>query len=161
MIRYEGNAFSGPEHGGTHLDAPAHFSKGKLRVSDIPINKFVGPAARLDISEKATTNRDYAATAQDIQDWEKIHGKIPDGALLFVYTGWGVYYPDRLAYFGSARNDTYLDDQGTSLLHFPGVAPEAATWLVKNRNISGLGIDTPSIDYGQSTDFMTHQILFG
>ncbi|XP_022095314.1 uncharacterized protein LOC110981758 [Acanthaster planci] len=158
---YEGNAFSGPEHGGTHVDAPSHFSEGKLRVDEIPVTKFSGPAVRVDITVKAKENEDYAMSVKDLQDWEAVHGRIPDGSLLFVYTGWGAFYPDRLAYFGSPRNDTFLDDQGQSLLHFPGVGPEAATWLVANRTISGLGIDTPSIDHGQSTSFMTHQILFG
>ncbi|XP_038064350.1 isatin hydrolase-like [Patiria miniata] len=158
---FEANSFSGAEHGGTHLDSPAHLSQGQLRVDAIPVDKFVGPALRVDIADKANVNEDYQLTAQDLQDWEGVHGRIPDGSLLFVYTGWGAFYPDRLAYFGSARNDTYLNDQGESLLHFPGVAPEAATWLVENRKISGLGIDTASMDYGQSTVFMSHQILFG
>ncbi|XP_038054265.1 isatin hydrolase-like [Patiria miniata] len=158
---YEANAFSSPEHGGTHIDAPSHFSEGKQRVDDIPVNKLVGPAIRIDITDKAKANRDYEMTSQDLHDWEAAHGEIPVDSLLFVYTGWGAFYPDRLAYFGSARNDTYLNERNESVLHFPGVAPEAASWLVGNRKIAGLGIDTPSIDYGQSTQFMTHQILLG
>ncbi len=149
------------EHGGTHLDAPAHFSEGKLRVHEIPISRLVGPAVRVDISEKASMNRNYQLTVKDLQDWEGINGNIPDGSLLFVYTGWGAFYPDRLAYFGSIREGTHLDDQGNSLYQFPGVAPEAASWLVSNRQISGLGIDTASVDYGQSVNFLTHQILYG
>ncbi|XP_022095270.1 uncharacterized protein LOC110981746 [Acanthaster planci] len=158
---FEANTYAGPEHGGTHLDAPAHLSEGQLRVDEIPLSKLKGPAVRVDISDKANANADYEVSAQDLQDWEGVHGRIPDGSLLFVYTGWGAFYPDRLAYFGSPRNDTYLNNQGESLLHFPGVASEAATWLVANRKISGLGIDTPSIDYGQSLVFTSHQILFG
>ncbi|XP_033637761.1 isatin hydrolase-like [Asterias rubens] len=157
---YEGNSYSSSEHAGTHIDAPAHFSEGKLRVSDIPISRFIGPGVRVDISEKSAMNPDYQMTVKDLQDWEEINGKIPDDSLLFVYTGWGSFYLDRLAYFGSARNDTFVDDQGNSILHFPGVAPETAIWLVSNRNISGIGIDTPSIDYGQSTDFRAHQNLY-
>ncbi len=157
---YEGNSFTTGEHAGTHLDAPAHFSQGKLRVGDIPVSRFVGSAVRVDISEKSSMDRDYQMTVKDLQDWEEINGKIPDDSLLFVYAGWGAFYPNRLEYFGSTRNDTYLDEQGNSLLHFPGVAPDAATWLVSNRKISGIGIDTASIDYGQSTEFQAHQILF-
>ncbi|XP_022096940.1 uncharacterized protein LOC110982659 [Acanthaster planci] len=157
----EMNSYGTPEHIGTHLDAPAHGSQGKMRVDDIPLSRFTGPAIRVDISEKVKQDRDYGMTVKDLQDWEVVHGRIPDGSLLFVYTGWGAFYPDRLAYFGTTRNDTYLDEQGRSILHSPGVAPEAATWLVANRKISGLGLDAPSLDRGPSSDFMTHQILFG
>ncbi|XP_033647469.1 isatin hydrolase-like [Asterias rubens] len=156
---YEENKFAAAEHGGTHLDAPAHFSEGKLRVHEIPISKLVGPAVRVDISKQASNNRNYQLTTKDLHDWEGINGKIPDGCLLFVYTGWGAFYPDRLSYFGSTRDDTYLDDQGNSLYQFPGIAPEAASWLVSNRQISGIGIDTPSVDYGQSLDFLAHRNL--
>ena len=46
-------------------------------------------------------------------------------------------------------------------LHFPGIDAEAARWLVHNRSVDAVGIDTPSIDYGQSKTFDTHQILYG
>ncbi|XP_038075907.1 isatin hydrolase-like [Patiria miniata] len=155
----EYNYMSLPEHIGTHIDAPAHFAKGRMRVDDIPIGRLICAAVRVDISEKAKIDRDYGMTVQDLQDWEEIHGKIPDESLLFVYTGWGAFYPDRLAYQGTTRNDTYLDEQGESLVHSPGVGPEAGTWLVQNRNIVGLGIDGPNLDCGQNEEFMTHRVL--
>ena len=99
-------------------------------------------------------------TVKDLQDWEEVHGRIPDGSLLFVYTGWGAFYPDRLAYQGTTRNDTSQDDQGRSLVHSPGVGRDAAEWLVANRKIAGVGIDGPSIDRGLETMVPTHHILF-
>ena len=44
-------------------------------------------------------------------------------------------------------------------LHFPGLSPEAAKWVTENRKVNAIGLDTPSIDYGQSKDFLTHRIL--
>ena len=44
-------------------------------------------------------------------------------------------------------------------LHFPGIAPAAARVLLERR-IRGVGIDTASIDYGQSTQYETHRILY-
>ncbi|XP_022095369.1 uncharacterized protein LOC110981784 [Acanthaster planci] len=157
----EDNVICTPEHIGTHIDAPAHFAQGKMRVDDIPLDQLVRPAIRVDISEKAKMDRNYSMTVKDLQDWEDVHGRIPDGCLLLVYTGWGVFYPDRLAYLGTTRNDTFLDEQGRSLVYSPGVAPEAATWLVANRKLSGIGIDAANIDYGQNALVTSHQILLG
>ncbi|XP_038074373.1 isatin hydrolase-like [Patiria miniata] len=157
----EYNNILSPEHVGTHMDAPIHVSEGKLHIDEIPLSRFTCPAVRIDITEKTKLDRDYGMTVQDLQDWEEVYGKIPDDCLLFVYTGWGAFYPDRLAYQGTTRNDTFLDEQGKSLVHSPGVAPEAATWLLENRKISGLGLDAPSLDIGQDTVFKTHQILLG
>ncbi|XP_022107079.1 uncharacterized protein LOC110988124 [Acanthaster planci] len=155
----EYNSMCLPEHIGTHVDAPSHFGQGKMRIDDIPLSRLICSAVRVDISEKAKADRDYGMTVKDLQDWEVIHGKIPDGSLLFVYTGWGAFYPDRLAYLGTKRNDTHLDDQGMSLVHCPGVGPEAAEWLVANRKIVGLGTDSANIDRGLNVSFPTHRIL--
>ena len=146
---------------GTHVDAPAHFSQGKWRVDDIPLRRLIAPAVRIDVSQKAAMNSDYQLSVADLQEWEVVNGKIPDDSVLFFYTGWGVYWSDRLAFTGSARNDTYIDNQGNSLLHFPGCSPEAAKWLVENRQIYGFATETGSVDYGPSVDLPTHKILFG
>ncbi|XP_033097447.1 isatin hydrolase-like [Anneissia japonica] len=153
---YETNSFQMGEHTGTHLDAPAHFSEGKQRVDAIPKEHFIGPGVKVDISSKASTNPDALLEVEDLMAWEKTNGDIPEGAILMVFTGWGKFYPDRASYFGSDRNDTYIDANGTSLLHFPGISPDAADWLIGNRDVVGVGIDTPSLDYGQSTTFSTH-----
>lgn len=153
---YSSNAFFSPEHGGTHLDAPVHFAKGKWPVDEIPLEQLMGEAIVIDVTMKANSNTDYQITVDDVLVWEKEHGTIPDGAILLFRTGWGNYYPDAAKYLGTAEKG----DSATAKLHFPSIHPDLATWIVKNRKIKAAGIDTPSVDYGQSKDFKTHQILY-
>ncbi|MHC5063255.1 MAG: cyclase family protein [Planctomycetota bacterium] len=153
---YEANSFAAAEHGGTHLDAPVHFAEGAWTSDAIPIEKLVGPAVVVDISEKAAGNRDYQMRVVDLQDWERKHGRIPKGAILLVHTGFGRYWPDREKYLGSAE----LGQAATLKLHFPGVHPSAAKWLVENRAIDAIGIDTASIDHGASRLFHSHRELY-
>jgi kynurenine formamidase len=153
---YASNAFSSPEHGGTHIDAPIHFAHGKWTLDQIPLEKLIGEAVVIDVAENANNNPDYRASIADIEAWEKMNGKIPDNAFLFIRTGWGKYYPDPAKYIGTAEKG----EQAVPKLHFPGAHPDLAAWLVKNRKIKALGIDTPSIDYGQSNDFKSHQVLY-
>ncbi|XP_038075935.1 isatin hydrolase-like [Patiria miniata] len=156
----EGNKFCTAEHFGTHMDAPAHAAKGKWRVDQIPARNLVGPAVRVDVSAKAAANADYQLSPADLTDWVSANGPIPDGALLFVYTGYGAHWTNRLAYYGYAGEDDYLDADGNSLLHFPGISEAAATWLVSNTQVSGVGIDSASLESGQSqVDFAVHEVL--
>ncbi|XP_038075901.1 isatin hydrolase-like [Patiria miniata] len=155
----EMNKFSTAEHFGTHMDAPAHAAKGMWRVDQIPPRNLVGPAVRVDVSAKAAANADYQLSPADLTDWVSANGPIPDGALLFVYTGYGAHWTNRFAYYGYAGEDDYLDADGNSLLHFPGISEAAATWLVDNTQVSGVGIDSASLDYGPSVGFEVHQIL--
>lgn len=153
---YEANSFAAAEHGGTHLDAPVHFAEGAWTSDAIPIEKLVGPAVVVDISEKASGNRDYQMRVVDLQDWEARHGKLPVGAIILVRTGFGRFWPDREGYLGSAE----LGQAATLKLHFPGVHPSAATWLVEERDIDAIGIDTASIDHGASRLFHSHRVLY-
>jgi len=146
-------SFGAPEHGGTHLDAPRHLSFGKWTTDEIPLDRLIGPAIKIDISSKAAQNADAELTPSDLQAWEKIHGKIPDDVILLVFSDWARFWPDRKTYMGT-------DTANASLLHFPGIHPNASRWLVKNRKIKMVGIDTPSIDYGQSKIYQSHQILY-
>lgn len=144
------------EHGGTHLDAPIHFSEGKHSADQIPLESLMGSAVVIDVSEAAAANRDHLITVGEIEAWEATHGVIADGSIVLFRTGFGQYWPDREAYMGTAERGP----DAVALLHFPGIDPEAASWIVANRNVKAVGIDTPSIDYGQSTLFETHQHLF-
>lgn len=153
---YTANNFATAEHGGTHIDAPIHFAEGKKTVDQIPVEQLIGPAIVVDVSSKALTNPDYRINVEDFTSWEAKHGKISDGAIVLLYTGYGKYWPDRIKYMGT-------DERGwdaVEKLHFPGLHPDAAKWLVQNRKINAIGLDTPSIDYGQSKLFKTHVILF-
>jgi kynurenine formamidase len=153
---YSSNAFASPEHGGTHLDAPVHFAKGKWSVDEIPLEQLVGEAVVIDVTEKTKDNADYQVNTADIQAWEKQHGNIPGDAILLFKTGWSRFYTDPAKYLGTAEKG----QAATSKLHFPSIHPELAGWLLKNRKIKAVGIDCPSVDYGQSADFKTHQLLY-
>ena len=153
---YSANRFCTPEHGGTHVDAPIHFYKDRNTVDQIPLEQLMGPAAVVDVSAKCAADRDYQVTAADLQAWEKRHGRLPKGAIVLLRTGFGKFWPDRVRYMGT-------DERGAGAvakLHFPGLHPDAAKWLVANRAIHAIGLDTPSIDFGQSTHFQSHVTLF-
>ncbi len=154
---YSAFQFCLAEHGGTHLDSPVHFSEGKWSVDEIPLDKLMGQAFVIDVSENALQDRDYLISVEDIQNWESAYGQIPDDAILLFRTGYETYWPDREAYMGTAERGP----EAVAKLHFPGIDPELAQWLVDNRSIKAVGLDTPSLDYGQSTLFESHQILNG
>jgi kynurenine formamidase len=154
---YGANNFSPAEHGGTHIDAPIHFAEARQTVDEIPLDHLVGPAIVLDASRAAEANPDYLIGVSDLEAWEAEHGAIPDGSILLLRTGWGARWPDRGRYLGTTKTG----EEAVAELHFPGLDPAAASWLVENRNIDAIGIDTASIDYGQSVLFETHRILLG
>jgi kynurenine formamidase len=150
---YSSYRFSGAEHGGTHLDAPSHFAEGRLTSDEIPLSNLIAPAAVVDVSDRA--DADFLVSVDDLTAWEAEHDRIADGSILLVRTGWDSRYRDRAAYLGTALTGP----EAVPELHFPGLAPEAAQWLVENRAIVAFGLDTASVDYGQSTDFRAHVIL--
>jgi kynurenine formamidase len=149
---YSANLFSAPEHGGTHLDAPIHFSEHGKTIDLIPPRQLMAPAVVIDISSKAAADPDYRLSASDVADWEGIHGRIEPGTIVLLRTGWGARYGNRKAYFG---DDT---PGATDKLHFPSFGADAARVLVDDRRAGAIGLDTASIDYGQSKDFIVHQI---
>ncbi len=149
---YAAKQFATAEHGGTHLDAPVHFAEGGDDVASIPLDRLILPGVVIDVSEQAAADADYLVTAGDIGAWEEQHGPVPAGSAVLIRTGWPDRWPDALAYLG---DDTPGD---ASNLHFPGVGEDAARLLIEERGIGMLGIDTASVDYGQSTDFIVHQI---
>lgn len=152
---YSSFRYSANEHGGTHLDAPIHFSEGKLTSDAIPLTSLIGPAVVIDVSAKADS--DYVASVDDFTAWEAVNGRIPDNSIVLLRTGWGSRYSDRTAYLGTSATGPDAVPQ----LHFPGLSPEAAQWLVDQRRPRAFGLDTPSVDRGQSSDFRAHVILYG
>lgn len=153
---YTAYSVSTAEHGGTHLDAPVHFAEGQHSVEQIPLERLIGSAVVIGVEEQAAADRDYLITTGDLLDWEQEHGTIPDGAIVLFRTGFGKFWPDRVAYMGTAERGA----EAVALLHFPGIDPDAAAFLTSDREIKAVGIDTPSIDYGQSTRFEAHRTLF-
>ena len=154
---YEAYNYCAAEHGGTHLDAPVHFAKGKWSSEQIPLNRLTGNAVVIDVSNNALKNADYLISIADIEAWEKTNGGLPDDIIILFRTGYGSFYPDAKKYLGTDERGT----EAVAKLHFPGIDPIAAEWLVKNRKIKAVGLDVASVDYGQSKDFRTHQILYG
>lgn len=153
---YAAGTFTSAEHGGTHLDAPFHFAAKGQTVDEIPLERLMGPAVVIDVADHVTANPDYRITSEDILTWETEHSPIPDGSIVMLRTGFGKHWPNRERYLGTAETGS----QAVANLHFPGLHPEAASWLVENRSVAAVGLDTPSIDYGQSQEFESHQILF-
>ena len=143
------------EHGGTHLDAPIHFSRDGMSTEQIPLSRLIAPAVVVDVSARATP--DYLIDVSDLEGWERVHGPVPDGAILLLRTGWGERWPDRLRYMGTERTGP----EAVAELHFPGIHPDAARWIADQRNVAAVGIDTPSIDYGQSSGFEAHVVIYG
>jgi kynurenine formamidase len=133
---YASYAFSAAEHGGTHLDAPLHFAEGRLATDEIPLSGLIGPAAVVDVSERA--DPDYLVSVEDLTRWEGEHGELPNGGILLPRTGWGARWDDRTAYLGTSLTGP----EAVAELHFPGLSAEAAEWLVANRGIVAVGIDT-------------------
>ena len=154
---YEANSFSTAEHGGTHIDAPVHFGEGKRTVDEVPLEQLMGPGIVVDVREACARDRDHRVTADELQAWEREHGRIPAGAIVLLHTGFGRFWPDRARYMGTdGRGPDAVRD-----LHFPGLDPAAARWLVSERSIRAVGLDTPSIDHGPSRSFDTHRVLSG
>ena len=153
---YSAFNFATAEHGGTHLDAPIHFAENGQTVEEIPLEKLIGTAIKVDVSANAFTNPEYLVGIEDFQNWEKEAGMtIPDGSIVLLQTNYSKYYPDKVKYLGTDQRGV----EAMKELHFPGLDPEAASWLIENRNIKAIGIDTPSIDFGQSQLFKSHVLL--
>lgn len=153
---YAANNICLAEHGGTHIDAPIHFYEGRNAVDEIPLERLMGQGIVIDVSAKAAQDRDYQVSVEDFEAWEKEHGRELNDVIVLLRTGFGKYWPDKEKYMGT-------DERGAGAvpkLHFPGLDPKAAAWLVQNRMVKAIGLDTPSIDYGQSTLFQSHVILF-
>ncbi len=136
------------EHYGTHFDAPVHFPPGTLTVEQIPAERLVGPAVVIDVREEASRDADYALPAEHVLSWEAMHGRIPSGAIAVLRTGWSARWPDEARY----RN---LDAAGN--MRTPGFGADAARLLIE-RGVSGLGIDTMSVDVGATRDFPVHTL---
>ncbi|MCE5333143.1 MAG: cyclase family protein [Desulfobacteraceae bacterium] len=153
---YASNEYAASEHGGTHADAPVHFSEKGRTIGQIPLREWIGPAVRINVTKKCSANRDYLLSVDDIRAWEKAHGRIPKGAWVIMHSGLDdKSYPNKKEVLGTEKTGK----EAIAELHFPGFSPEAAEFLLDNRNITGIAVDTPSIDPGMSKDFKVHQVL--
>jgi kynurenine formamidase len=153
---YAANRFRAAEHGGTHVDAPIHFSAQGHTADQIELNRLIGEAAVIDVADKCASNRDYEITVADVRQWEEAQGRHLVDMIVLFRTGWSRHWPNREAYLGTSERG----NEAVANLHFPGLSPAAARWLIENCAPKAVGIDTASIDYGQSTHFQSHVMLY-
>jgi len=152
---YASNNVFTSEHGGTHMDAPVHFGEGRQTADQVPLERLIAPVVVVDVTAKAEQDPDYQVSVGDLQAWEIQHSRIPADAVLLLRTGFSRRWPDAHRYLGTSERG----DAGVKQLHFPGLHPDAAAWIVEERPVRAIGIDTASMDYGQSTLFETHRTL--
>jgi kynurenine formamidase len=139
------------EHYGTHLDAPAHFVAGQPTVDQIPPQRLFGPAVVIDVTENARDEASYRLLPRRIERWEREHGRIPQGAIVLLRTGWAKRWPDEERYRNMGQGGN---------MRFPGYSVEAVKILIE-RGVVALGIDTLSVDYGRSKEFEVHKLSHG
>ncbi len=149
---YYANRWELVEHHGTHLDAPAHFIADGTTAERLEPSSLVVAAAVIDLREKARKDADAVVTIDDLRAWEKKHGRLPKNAGVFLNSGWDAKAGDAKAFTGQDRSRT---------LHFPGFSKEACEFLLEERQIAGLGVDTLSLDFGASKDFTVHKLWLG
>lgn len=152
---YRANRFSMAEHCGTHLDAPNHFSKTGESADEVPLARLIGQAVVVDVTAECERDPDFLITTEVFQAWERKHGRSLADSIVLLNTGWSRFWPDKERYLGTAETGK----PAVAKLHFPGLQPEAAAWLAANRKIRAVGIDTASIDAGQTKTFGTHVVL--
>jgi kynurenine formamidase len=143
---YAAGKFATEEHFGTHVDAPAHFSSDGATVDRIPADELVRPGVCINIETQAARDDDYRLAPSDIEAFERAHGTIPAGTIVLIATGWDRRWPDAARYMNTRDR----------VKHFPGLTVEATRVLARDRKVAAIGIDTPSIDYGPSTEFESH-----
>jgi kynurenine formamidase len=135
------------EHTATHLDAPGHFAPGQPLVDELDPDALIAPLVVIDIRRKARRDPDATVTVDDLRRYERRHGRIPRGALVCMDSGWSGKAGDRLEFMGGEAFPDY---------HFPGFGIDAAMWLAQRRDVTGIAVDTSSLDPGNSVNFAVH-----
>ncbi len=140
------------EHHGTHLDAPAHFAPKGRTAEQVEPSSLIVPAAVIDMREKVRKNADALVTIDDVKAWEKTHGRLPKQCCVFLNADWDAKAGDARAFLGQDRSKT---------LHFPGYSREVCEFLLQERDVAGLAVDTLSLDFGASKEFAVHKLWLG
>ncbi|XP_052082379.1 isatin hydrolase-like [Mytilus californianus] len=144
------NYFGTAEHAGTHLDSPAHFYKDRNRTHNVPLENLIGPGVIINVKNKAAMNADYQVSIDDLKQWESMYDKIPENAIIIMNSGWHEHYPNASLVF----NTDSLTDSST--FHFPCWHEDTIEWLISERSVNVVGVDTPSTDFGQTQNFAVH-----
>jgi kynurenine formamidase len=146
------NEITFDEHTGTHLDGPVHFVQGGMTADRLPADRFIAPLAVLSIEGRAAKDADAVVAVDDVLAWERQHGRLPAGAFVAMYSGWG----SRIA-----NADRFLNKDAKGTMHAPGFSEEVATFLTKERDIVGAGVDTLSLDIAAASKFVAHLAFLG
>lgn len=142
--------FSLGEHTATHINAPISFHPGGIGIDQYSAQSLVVPAVVIDVRQQAAANSDYAIALSHIQNWEQQHGQIPPNSVVLLFTGWQDKWLDTKAFLN-------LDADG--IPHFPGFGIEATQFLLTQRQIAGVGIDTHGVDPGQDETFAINRLV--
>ena len=141
-------SFTIGEHSATHMNAPNSFVSGNTQaITSYPPEQRVVPAVVIDARAQSAANADYQLTKQDVLDWEAKHGTIAAGSFVIMFTGWQDKWSDPKA---------FINQDAKGNLHFPGFAGATTKWLVSDRQIAGVGIDTHGVDPGSDTSYATN-----
>ena len=138
------------EQAGTHWAAPAHFHEGQPFADELDPADFFRPAVVLDVRAATVRDPDFTLGVPDIRQWEAVCGPIPPDSAVIMWTGFEDRWGDPAA---------YLNADAAGRLHYPGFGAEAARWLIEQRSIGALGIDTMGIDPGADTSYAANQLL--
>jgi kynurenine formamidase len=149
---FAANEVAFDEHTGTHVDAPSHFVNGAASGDRLPVDRLVAPLAIVSVVDRASRNPDTLVTVDDLRQWEARHGRIPPGALVAMHAGWD-------ARVGSV--DRFLNRDANGTMHAPGFSEAAARFLVAERDVCGVGVDTLSLDAGSAQKFVAHVAILG
>jgi kynurenine formamidase len=140
------------EHTGTHIDTPGHFIDGMRLVDQLTAGELIAPIVVIDIKKKARQDPNAMVDPDDLRRWERRYGRIPRGALVAMNSGWADKADDPLAFLGGPAFPEF---------NFPGFSIEATDWLLRHRDPVGIGVDTVSLDPGNSTTFDVHVGFLG
>ena len=146
------NEMTFDEHTGTHIDAPSHFVAGAMSADRIPVDRLIAPLVVIAIADRATKDPDTLVSVDDLVRWEKRNGRIPAGALVAMHSGWDAR---------AANADRFLNRDAKGTMHAPGFGEQAARFLVTERDITGVGVDTLSLDAASAQKFVAHLAILG
>ncbi|HEV2659838.1 MAG TPA: cyclase family protein, partial [Ktedonobacteraceae bacterium] len=104
--------------------------------------KVIGPACVIDVTENVAQSADFLLTIEHVEVWEKTYGRIPAGAWVLLRTGWSK----------REGREAFLNAQADGA-HTPGFQKECSLFLVKERDILGVGVETVGTDAGQAGTF--------
>lgn len=140
------------EHTGTHWSAPGHFHDGEALADDLDVTDFHRPAVKVDVRDRCAADADYEVTVEDLEDFERRYGRIPDAALVVIWTGWDARW----------GTPAYPNLDAAGVLHQPGFSVAAVEWLIGTGRLGhtgGTGTDTFGPDPGRDHTYAASKLI--